>query len=117
MNVNYKWIHQFWRENKGSSHENHPRENCSYEAGKSTEARKFLAANLLSKLANIGSLPNMLPKEVAGADVNEAKVSDDPVGDGAFAGPGCPDDQGAETLAIAQALKSRTNHFKNSFNA
>ncbi len=49
--------------------------------------------HLLGKFSNFSSFTDMLSKEVSGTDVNEAKVPDDPVGDGAFAGTRCADNQ------------------------
>ena len=60
---------------------------------------------LLSEFSYFSSLSDMLSKEISGTDVNEAKVPDDPVGDGALAGTGSTDNQRAKPFAIGQALK------------
>ena len=61
--------------------------------------------HLLSEFSNFSSLSDMLSKEISGTDVNEAEVPDDPVGDGALAGTGSTDNQGAKPFAIGQALE------------
>jgi hypothetical protein len=64
-----------------------------------------VSGHLLGQLADVGAFADVLPEEVARADMHEPEVPDDPVRNGALAGAGSPDDEGAQTRAVTQALK------------
>ena len=64
----------------------------------------------LGFLAKIGALLDVASQEIAGGDVLELEVPDDPVGDGAFAGAGCSHDEGVDSRSCAAVKASRCKH-------